>query len=142
MREQNRETGTRQPSGQRGDLQVMTLFFLVLSAGLTTLAITAEPTFDALMWEDAWAEWTTFFAFLLAGILGCKTLLAVYRRTGDRRVLLEPGPAGLCLVTLFCLLAAGEEISWGQRLIGLRPPELFQQLNFQQELNFQPVFLV
>lgn len=135
IREDNRETGKR----HQRDLQVITLFFFGLSAGLSALAIVAEPIFDALMWEDAWAEWTTFFAFLLAGILGCQTLLASYRRSGDRRVLLEPGPAVLGLVTLFCLLAAGEEISWGQRLIGLRPPELFQQLNFQQELNFHNI---
>ncbi|MET0201749.1 MAG: hypothetical protein ABW245_07835, partial [Gaiellaceae bacterium] len=39
-------------------------------------------------------------------------------------------PLGLLL-----LFAAGEEISWGQRIIGFRPPALFLEHNFQQESN-------
>jgi len=35
----------------------------------------------------------------------------------------------------FCLFVAGEEISWGQRLLGFRPPALFLENNFQQESN-------
>lgn len=35
----------------------------------------------------------------------------------------------------FCLFVAGEEMSWGQRLIGYSPPEFFLANNFQQELT-------
>ena len=32
-----------------------------------------------------------------------------------------------------------EEISWGQRLLGYRPPVYFLEHNFQQEFNFHNV---
>lgn len=42
-------------------------------------------------------------------------------------------------VGLFCLFVALEEISWGQRLIGYRPPVYFLDQNFQQEFNIHNV---
>src|SRR5688572_18030880 len=39
------------------------------------------------------------------------------------------------LIALFCLFVAGEEFSWGQRLLGFGSPEYFLENNFQQELN-------
>ncbi|MFN2517287.1 MAG: hypothetical protein ABR556_13850 [Pyrinomonadaceae bacterium] len=39
------------------------------------------------------------------------------------------------LVALFCIFVAGEEFSWGQRLLGFYSPEYFLANNFQQELN-------
>jgi hypothetical protein len=38
-------------------------------------------------------------------------------------------------LALFCVFVAGEEISWGQRLLGFRPPNFFLEKNFQQEAN-------
>jgi hypothetical protein len=38
-------------------------------------------------------------------------------------------------LALFCLFVAGEEISWGQRLFGFRPPNYFLEQNYQQEAN-------
>ncbi|MEQ9324559.1 MAG: hypothetical protein RIF41_35670 [Polyangiaceae bacterium] len=35
----------------------------------------------------------------------------------------------------FCLFVAGEEISWGHRLAGYQPPEIFLSRNYQQESN-------
>jgi hypothetical protein len=43
------------------------------------------------------------------------------------------------LLSLFCAFVALEEISWGQRLIGYRPPAFFLERNFQQELNVHNV---
>ncbi len=39
---------------------------------------------------------------------------------------------GLCILFLFCFL---EEISWGQRLFGLRTPEILVEHNRQREIN-------
>jgi hypothetical protein len=39
----------------------------------------------------------------------------------------------------FCLFVAGEEISWGQRLLGYRPPAYLLQHNFQQEMNLHNI---
>ncbi|MFQ5634753.1 MAG: hypothetical protein ACE5G3_05430, partial [Gammaproteobacteria bacterium] len=38
-----------------------------------------------------------------------------------------------------CLFVAMEEISWGQRIIGYRPPAYFLELNYQQELNIHNI---
>ncbi|MBP1768446.1 MAG: hypothetical protein H6P98_2561, partial [Candidatus Aminicenantes bacterium] len=39
------------------------------------------------------------------------------------------------LLALVFFLGAGEEISWGQRIFHIRPPEYFQSKNVQHELN-------
>ena len=40
----------------------------------------------------------------------------------------------------FCVFFAGEEISWGQRLMAYQPPEYFLEHNSQQELNVHNLF--
>ena len=40
---------------------------------------------------------------------------------------------------MFCFIVAMEEISWGQRLLGYRPPAYFLEYNYQQEFNFHNV---
>ena len=45
------------------------------------------------------------------------------------------------LLALFCLGVAGEEISWGQRLFGFKPPDVFLERNYQQELNLHNVLM-
>lgn len=79
-------------------------------------------SYRALLQEDQIVEWTTFWLFLAAGVLGL-------RRSIRRRHIFDG------LVALFCLVVAGEEISWGQRLLGYAAPEFFLRENFQQEVN-------
>ena len=40
------------------------------------------------------------------------------------------------LLALFCFLAFGEEISWGQRILDFQTPAFFSQWNVQKEINF------
>ncbi len=98
----------------------------------TTVALTWSSTFEAWMQEDGWAEWATVHAFTMAAVfIG----LHLWRgRTQPD----APGwlpRLGLLSVALFCVFVAGEEISWGQRLLAFEPPEVFLEKNFQQELN-------
>jgi hypothetical protein len=96
----------------------------------------ADPDrFRAWMQEDGWVEWWTFHAFFGAGLVTVWTLRGSFKRPGA-----TPAPrwlyrSGLALLALFCLVVAMEEISWGQRLFGLKPPEFFLAENYQQELN-------
>jgi hypothetical protein len=57
---------------------------------------------------------------------------------------LKANPAGVpripAALSVFHLSAGGEEISRGQRIFGFMPAEIFQELNFKHELNFQ-IFL-
>ena len=83
----------------------------------------ADPeNYRALLQEDQIVEWTTFWLFLAAGLFGL-------RRAVQRRRVFDG------LVALFCVFVAGEEISWGQRLIGYAAPEFFLRANVQQEVN-------
>jgi hypothetical protein len=72
------------------------------------------------MQEDRFIEWLTVFAFGAAAAL---TLTRAVRRAFD------------VLVGLFFLFVAGEEMSWGQRVLGLTPPSYFLEHNVQQEMN-------
>lgn len=99
-------------------------------AGAFALARWAPDAYAALLQEDRAPEWWTVGLF---GVAGVARILAAVRR---RR-------AFDFLVGLFCLFVAGEEISWGQRLLGYTPPDVFLAHNTQQEAtlhNFADVF--
>ncbi|MCP3956768.1 MAG: hypothetical protein GY719_02830 [bacterium] len=82
--------------------------------------------------EDEYMEWGTFWAFMLACGLGVYAAWRQRRATGQL-------PWFLLGVSLFCFVVAMEEISWGQRMFGYRPPVYFLENNFQQELNVHNV---
>lgn len=86
------------------------------------LALRYPDAYSGAMQEDRVVEWATTLFFAAAGVVG---LVGAIRR---RRVF--DG-----LVALFCVFVAGEEISWGQRLLGLKPPAYFLEYNTQQEMN-------
>lgn len=92
--------------------------------------VLAPETYRASLQEDRFIEWWTVPLFAAAGIFA---LRAAWR---DRRVF-------DALVGVFCIFVAGEEFSWGQRLLGFTPPAPFLEHNFQQEFtlhNFSGVF--
>lgn len=101
-------------------------WFHVLAALWIVAALVASrlapDAYYLAMQEDRAVEWLTVACFLAAAALGG------WRGVRARRV-------GDLLVALFCIAAAGEEISWGQRLIGYTPPDLFLERNVQQEAN-------
>jgi hypothetical protein len=81
--------------------------------------------------EDAPMEWSTCAAFFLAAFLHW---YEAYRRRGHTRSALFAVALGV-----FCLIFAGEEISWFQRVAGYQPPDYFLANNYQQEFNFHNV---
>ncbi len=102
---------------------------LVLCVGLCAWVILAfdEDLYYRSVQEDEYLEWASFWAFFAAGIayLG-RALRPTFEFAGDWLLL---------VLGAFCLLVSFEEISWGQRILGYRPPEYFLEANFQQELN-------
>jgi hypothetical protein len=82
----------------------------------------APDRYYMLMQEDRIVEWGTVWLFLAAGVIGIRNSIR-QRRIFDG------------LVALFCFFIAGEEFSWGQRLLGFYSPEYFLANNFQQEVN-------
>ena len=89
--------------------------------------IVAQPwNYQALTEEDYWVENLTAALFLLAGVL--PFLTAVAERSSWRRCVYILG--GIVLV-----FAAGEEISWGQRIFGFATPDFLIGVNRQHEFN-------
>jgi len=77
--------------------------------------------------EDSFVENVTFFSFLLAGGYLLTSLQA------------RDGRLWYALLGVGCLLVAGEEVSWGQRLFEIpTPPELWR-INRQHELNLHNI---
>ena len=92
----------------------------------SSLLVAAPTTFQALTREDSWVENLTAVWFLLAGLLLFVT--ALVERSFFRRCVYILG--GLAMV-----FAAGEEISWGQRLFGFATPDFLMPLNEQKEFT-------
>ena len=93
-------------------------------------AINAPLTFIDLVKEDSWVENFTAIWLFLAGIL----LIATAFR--ERRVL----PLCIYILTgVAFFFAAGEEISWGQRIFGFDTPDSFMDLNRQHEFNIHNI---
>lgn len=80
--------------------------------------------------EDGFIEWCTVLA-LLCGAFVCAKRIVALRSVRNPRFLTI-----VLLLTLFCIFGAGEEIAWGQRIIGLETPEYFAQRNTQEEIGF------
>jgi hypothetical protein len=78
--------------------------------------------------EDQALEWASFYSFFVAG--GVFAIAARRRRRATGTL-----PWFFIGLAVFCVLVAMEEISWGQRVFGHRPPDYFLAENFQQELN-------
>jgi hypothetical protein len=114
-------------------------FFLVanvLVLGTAAYAFVLESGYPDFYYfsvqEDEYLEWASFWAFLLAAVAFFRT--ARVHRPANRLF-----PWFLYGVALFCFIVAMEEISWGQRLLGYRPPTYFLEYNFQQEFNIHNV---
>lgn len=113
----------------REQLAVLLLGPAVLSF-IALVQVYAQATYAMWVEEDRWIEWGTAAVFRVATIGFIRRAKAT---EGVARVVF----AGLGLV---CFLAAGEEISWAQRLFFVQPPDVLLQENFQQELNLHNLF--
>ena len=102
---------------------------LAIAAALGLWSEVAPGSYYAVVQEDGPVEWGTFWAFAAAAGLAVRELVV------------SPGRQrwGLAAVATLCAFIALEEISWGQRLLGYRPPVYFLEHNFQQELNVHNV---
>jgi hypothetical protein len=105
----------------------------VIALAMCVLAATSERTWSAVAQEDGIIEWATFLAFVIAA----GWLVVVVRRVSPSWWF----QGASVLLAAFCLVVAGEEISWGQRLFGFMPPDVFLERNFQQELNLHNVLM-
>ena len=105
-------------------------FLLVLvCATYTLLALKFPYLYILATYEDLLGEWTQLFLFLTAGLLS----LRCARRHSRFNLF-------FVLLALGTFYTAGEEISWGQRLLDLETPAFFERHNLQGEMNFHNLF--
>jgi hypothetical protein len=97
------------------------------------LAVPHPNLYHFLIDEDHVIEWSQFFAILAASVVFA---LAARRAQQARR----RGLAILfLLVAVGAFVVAGEEISWGQRILGLETPEALKDINHQGEANIHNI---
>jgi hypothetical protein len=104
------------------------LFLLPFFGSIAVVASRADRRlFRFLTAEDHLLEWLQFVGFAVACVLA---VLAGLRLARDGRTL--PGLA-FVVFALGCFLIAGEEIAWGQRILGFETPEGLEEINEQRE---------
>lgn len=86
--------------------------------------------------EDGVVEWLQFGILLV--LIGTYAILARRLWRADRRGL----AVFYALCSLAALFIAGEEISWGQRILGFATPDGLDALNAQGETNLHNIGLV
>ncbi len=111
------------------------LFIAALIAPGFVLVYTNKPLFEAYVSEDAFVEWITVLGLLMAAFT-CFLRAVLLRK--HRSIFFIVFTVILGLVLFF---GAGEEISWGQRLLGIESPDYFKEKNTQGETNFHNLVL-
>jgi len=89
------------------------------------------PRANALVGEDGFIEMLGAICLLLGAVFAFVALLRL-RSNHDAGRLKQLAYLGL---VLFLVLAAGEELSWGQRLLGFETPAPIAKVNAQEETN-------
>jgi hypothetical protein len=104
-----------------------------VGAALFGLVALLPGLYNALVREDSVLESLQFIAYAAATALAAGVSWRLWR-TGRRGL-----GALFFLFACCCLFAAGEEISWGQRVLGFGTPEEVAAVNGQEELNVHDV---
>jgi hypothetical protein len=116
-----------------GPLKLMTALFLIAAA---YLAVGGRLfTFEQLQvinQEDGFIETLSAALLLAAAVLSLRTAAGLHGMPARRAM-------HLFLALLFIVMC-GEEISWGQRYLGIETPEAIKDINVQAEINLHNMF--
>jgi len=107
---------------------ILIIVAIVVAAGFY-LFYTNLSRFEQYVREDGIAEWLTVAGLLLGSFVCFLRFVKLLHKKSKWFLFVTLG------LGLFLFFAAGEEISWGQRIFGIKTPEYFQQHNAQQETN-------
>jgi hypothetical protein len=114
---------------ETADHVLLALGVAVLIAAFIASGISTEFFLRYFGAEDSLIENATAVLLAIAGVVLIHRVMA-HRGTLSRPLLMLGVIYGLAYIW-----AAGEEISWGQRIIGFENPQYFEQNNDQQELT-------
>lgn len=110
------------------------LIVIALSATYLPLILFSHEKVRVLISEDGFYENLTVISYFLGG---CVLKIVFFRSgTGNHRYFLNTNRNFFFLLLgLFLIFCSGEEISWGQRIFGVRTPEYMMEVNDQGETN-------
>ena len=108
---------------------ILPLVFILLGLGIYFSRTDLKFYEGTYCVEDGFIEWITVCALAFGSFI-CFYRANVLKPFRRRRFTL-----GLTLMGLLFLFGLGEEISWGQRIIGFESPQFFKQYNTQMEFN-------
>lgn len=111
------------------ELSVLALVALTLAVSVGIYFWHTEFFYTTFAVEDGPVEYGTALFLLVAGLLLVRHSAALIQRRRSAAAL-------VAVYALLFLAAAGEEISWGQRIFGWQAGDFFQQNNYQRETNF------
>ncbi len=105
----------------------------LVGAAVIVLARLDKEVYRFLLQEDGVIEWAQFACFVAAAVAAAGVARFRFRAGHRWQAVLFTGLA------LAMLLATGEEVSWGQRIVGLETPEVFRASNKQQEISLHNI---
>lgn len=100
-----------------------------------SLLLLPGSTVDWLVKEDGLVEWVGAIGLFAGAGLFLAAFVVAYRRGPGATGLSRLGIWFLLLMAVLLFVAAGEEISWGQRIFGFGNPNDLGQFNAQGETN-------
>lgn len=111
-------------------IEILTLLLVVvmLSIGYVTF-FTNKERFLEYVAEDHAIEWGTVLGLLLGAIVSLQRFFGLLGKRNWWFLMVT------ILLASFLIMVAGEEISWGQRLLGIQSSEYFKENNAQGETN-------
>jgi hypothetical protein len=111
---------------------------LTVGLSFAVLTIVNEETQYRLTLEDGFFESVGAIGWLIASIFFFYSFWK--NKRGNNLIFLKTKRnLVFFLLGLFCFVAGGEEISWGQRIFNLQTPELLMKINRQGETNLHNI---
>lgn len=108
-------------------LQNYIMFILIMTVlSYSVYFFFDQATVASLGDEDHFFEWMTSLSFLFCSII------FLYLAAKKRNII-------LLLMAAAFFVGFGEEISWGQRILGFETPESLYAINMQKEFNFHNI---
>jgi hypothetical protein len=111
------------------EILVSAALFLIIIYALYLRFLPDEEAFQQLVREDGFVEYTTVFFLFLS------SMVCVYRAFLYRSAKNYTGVLTWALLAFLFFFAAGDEISWGQRIFGIESSDFFLTHNKQAETN-------
>ena len=115
-------------------IQVFAITILAMLILSGTLVVNSS-LLNFLTREDGPIEYLGFAFLLMTGVILLRGGIVLNGHSPSQRL----KRATLVLAGLAFVVAAGEEISWGQRLIGFETPEALLEVNDQDEFNLHNI---